>query len=113
MYSDILSWLMKNVVGIVPTFDGVAYKVIDIKPIFFDGMTYANGSIKTPQGIVKVDWVRKQDKVKLNITVPQNTTARVTLNKSYVLNNENQTDYLELCSGDYNFEVAVKRNHLL
>ena len=71
-------------------------------------MTYANGSIKTPQGIVAVNWVRKQDKVKLNITVPQNTTARVTLNKSFVLKDENRTDYLELSGGHYNFDVVVK-----
>ncbi len=94
MYSDILSWMMKTVVGINPehakyapsasNLDSVAYKIIAIEPIFFENLDYAKGSIKTPNGDVAVAWAKNDDGIALDVTVPTGSAAKVKLHSACV-----------------------------
>ena len=75
MYSDFMSWMMKTVIGIRPT--APAYAEVSIEPCFFDGLSYAKGSIALPggRGTISVDWKKEADGVYLTVAVPFGITA--------------------------------------
>lgn len=70
MYSDVLSWLMKTVVGISPDDNAETFERIKIQPYFFDEMEYANGHYDSLKGRVSVDWKKIDKTVELKITAP-------------------------------------------
>jgi alpha-L-rhamnosidase len=70
MYSDFMSWMIKTVLGINPSFDAPAFKKVDINPYFFEDLDYAEGSSDTVSGKISVSWKRKEGRVTLKIDVP-------------------------------------------
>lgn len=68
MYSDFMSWLMQNVVGIKAN-----YEKVEISPYYFAKLDYAKGSYDTGNGNVEVSWFRKDGKVELTVIVPDKT----------------------------------------
>ena len=66
------------VLGVYPTADG--YKSVRIKP-YVDGLglTWAKGTIPTPQGIITVAWEKQGDELTVNVTLPENSDMSVTL----------------------------------
>ena len=70
MYSDVLSWLMKTVVGICPDDRMESYDSITVKPYFFEDLQYAKGHYDSPKGRVAVEWYKNDDGIRLEITAP-------------------------------------------
>ena len=70
MYSDVLSWMMKTVVGISPDDQAMTSDSITVKPYIFDDLDYAKGHYDSPHGRVEVEWRRKDGKVELQISAP-------------------------------------------
>ena len=70
MYSDVLSWLMKTVVGICPDDRVESYDSITVKPYFFEDLQYAKGHYDSPKGRVAVEWYKNDDGIRLEITAP-------------------------------------------
>lgn len=105
MYSDIISWFVKNITGIKPDIIMPAYKSIHIEPIFFDGMQSAKASIKTVNGVVSVSWQRKMDVVDIEIFVPNNSKAVLKLQNSEM---EDGKRMRVLISGENKFNLKVK-----
>lgn len=66
MYSDYMSWLVQNVVGIKAD-----YKEIKISPYYFAKLDYAKGSYDTENGKVEVCWKRNDGKITLTVVVPE------------------------------------------
>lgn len=79
LFSDVLSWMMKTVVGISPTIDDPAFKTVKISPVFFGGMAYAKGSIRTNNGLISVEWNRTENVVSLLLHIPPGTVAHLKL----------------------------------
>lgn len=79
MYSDFMSWLMKNIVGIRPVFEQPGFAKTIICPAFVEGLDWAKGSEKTIVGTIEVDWRRKQDGIDLSVMIPDGITAEVRL----------------------------------
>lgn len=51
-----------------------------IKPIFDCGLDFVNCKIKTPQGILKVEWQKKENNnYKINIKIPEKSTVKLIL----------------------------------
>ncbi len=69
MYSDFMSWMMKTVVGI--RIHTPAYKAVEIKPYFFEALTFAKGYIDTPKGRISVMWAKEEDGVHLSVSLPE------------------------------------------
>ena len=70
MYSDVLSWLIKTVVGISPDDRDATFDTITVKPFFFEGVSYAKGHYDSPKGRVLVEWQRTDKGITLDITAP-------------------------------------------
>ena len=60
------------VLGVYPTADG--YRSVRIKPYTdsFD-LTWAKGTVPTPQGIISVAWEKKDGRLTLDVALPENS----------------------------------------
>lgn len=65
-----------GVLGVTPSSPG--FKTIAIRPQTCD-LTWAKGSVPTPLGDVKVSWAYGEDKLVLDVTVPNGAEAEVTV----------------------------------
>lgn len=70
MYSNVLSWMMKTIVGITPDENLPTFEKVEIKPNFFNGLCYAKGSLDSVNGEIKVEWTRENNKIELAIFAP-------------------------------------------
>lgn len=70
-------WLYRRVAGIEATSPG--YKTFKIKPFPGGGLTHVRGAIKTNYGLIVSDWEISDGKFTLEVAVPVNTTATITL----------------------------------
>lgn len=74
-YGAIGNWMYQNIAGIQPAAPG--YKKIMIKPTVGGKLTSAEGSYDSDYGIIRSKWKVEDNKFKLNVTIPPNTTAVV------------------------------------
>ena len=72
MYSDVLSWMMKTIVGISPNDNAATFDKMKIKPYFFKMLNFARGYYDAPYGRVFVEWERVGKTIQLKITSPCN-----------------------------------------
>jgi len=79
MYSDFMSWLMKTIVGINPTFDSPGFATTIISPAFIPQLEWAEGSEDTVAGRIAVSWRRVMSVVNLQVLVPDGIAAEVRL----------------------------------
>ena len=71
------SWLTYGLAGINPL---GGYKEFCIKPYFAKEIDFLKVSLQCEYGTISLDWVRRDDVIEVEITVPFNTTAHVNLN---------------------------------
>ena len=76
MYSNVLAWLWKNLVGIRVPPNGEFYKNVELKPCFIKELSFVRGSIKTPFGEISSSWERKENKIIYEVKIPNAVTAR-------------------------------------
>jgi alpha-L-rhamnosidase len=77
-FGSVGQWLYGAVAGIET--DGVAFKSINIRPIPGHGLTHATARYESPRGEVVSGWKLNGDgKLTLDVTVPPNTTATVSV----------------------------------
>ncbi len=55
------------------------YSHISIRPHVIGDLTYASASIKTVRGIISTDWKKTHNTLNLDVTIPANTTASVSI----------------------------------
>ncbi|MRG48030.1 Bacterial alpha-L-rhamnosidase [Chitinophaga sp. SYP-B3965] len=99
-YGAIGDWMYKVVAGINPDVTQVGYKHIVIAPKPGGGLTSASASYKTLYGEVKSAWRVTGDVVKLDITIPCNTTATI------ILPDGKKQD---VGSGEYQYECSFAK----
>ncbi len=73
MYSDLLSWMVKTILGIRQ--DAPGFQQVTVDPYFFQALSYAKGSCDTCSGIIRVAWEKKADQIHVQITVPEGMTV--------------------------------------
>ena len=90
MFGDFMAWAYQFLGGIqlpekpgscaaMPDVTATAFKEVVIAPQFIDALTWAKASVDGPYGVIAVSWRREGGTVKLDLTVPPNTTAIVRL----------------------------------
>lgn len=72
MYSNVLAWLFKHLVGI-KTNDG--YKHVTVSPTFVKELDFCKGSIETDFGSISINWQRYNKKIIITIDIPQGVEA--------------------------------------
>ncbi|WP_428957306.1 family 78 glycoside hydrolase catalytic domain [Streptomyces sp. cg35] len=77
MFGSVDDWFYKYLAGIRPAAPG--YKEIAIRPYVPRGLTSVSAHRDTPYGRVSVDWRTKGRTFTIDVAVPPNTTATVTV----------------------------------
>ncbi len=91
---DVSAWMTKTIAGINFDDQKRGYSHIIIKPHFINELSWAKAEYKSVKGVIKSEWKRKGDRIELMVTIPQNTTATVYLDKP-----------LEISAGKHNFSI--------
>lgn len=92
-YGAVASWLYGTVAGIKPDENSPGYKNIKIKPIPDSRLDYAYAELDTEYGTVKSGWEKTSDGYKITVTIPDGTTADITLNGKTVSVNSGKYTY--------------------
>lgn len=92
-YGSIGNWLYTRLCGLEPLAPG--YKKFKVAPRFIQGITWAQLRYDSVYGPIEVKWRCEKGQITLDLSVPANTTALLTLPEQDALQ--------ELGSGDYHF----------
>ena len=86
-YGAVYDWIFGVAVGIKPSESDVAYKSVSIAPHPDKRLGFADASIDSRNGTIRVHWYYKKDTVYYEIEIPEGVTASLTLpsGKAYTL----------------------------
>ena len=77
LLGDLLIWLFENIGGIKAV--QPAFKQIEMKPSFMEGMENVKASYQSAYGNIKSNWSQNNGKIKWNIEIPANSSATISL----------------------------------
>lgn len=95
----VADWMHRTIAGLAP--GDVGYRQMDIRPQPGAGLTYARASHITPYGLAESEWKAEDGQFTLNVIVPPNATAQVTLPGS-------ESEPIEVGSGSWSWTVAYE-----
>jgi alpha-L-rhamnosidase len=98
-YGSIGAWLYEKVAGLEPDFSAPGYKRFQFKPTPGGSLTHASVALESPYGKIALAWRLEEDNLNLEITVPPNTRATLTLPEGYRLDGGDRERGLE--AGSY------------
>ena len=75
MLGHIMEWFYADLAGIQPSAPG--YKQIVIKPQLVGDVTWVKAHYDCPYGRIVSNWKREKSRLKMEVTIPANTTAEV------------------------------------
>jgi alpha-L-rhamnosidase len=96
-YGAVADWLHRTVAGLAPAEPG--YRTLRVAPRPGPGITSAAATHETPYGTASVSWTVDGSAFALELVVPPNTTAEVSL--------PDGSETFEVGSGRHSFERAV------
>lgn len=73
------AWMYKTLAGIQVDPEQPAFRHVLIRPAFVDGLDWAKASYDSQRGEIRSAWERNGDRVTLNVQIPANMTATVSL----------------------------------
>ena len=94
----VVDWMHRTIGGLAPAEPG--YRCIEVRPRPGGGITHATTRHITPYGLAESAWKIEAGKFELDVVVPANTTALVTLPGS--------ADPLEVGSGAWHWSVSYQ-----
>ncbi len=97
-YGSIGNWLYTKLCGLEILEPG--YKKFALRPQFIKGITHAELTYESVYGKIAIAWRCEGGKITVDVTVPANTTAELTLPE--------QPETLTLGSGSYHYEYATE-----
>ena len=77
LLGDLLTWCWQDLAGIKPMEAG--FRTIFMHPYFPDSLSFVEASYRTPYGLVKSAWRRKDGVISWDISVPPNSRAVVAI----------------------------------
>lgn len=78
-FGDVNAWMMKTIAGINPDPAAPGFKHILINPQVLGDLTFAKGSYDSVHGLIASEWTVKDGQFRLNVTIPANCAATVSL----------------------------------
>lgn len=79
-YGAIGDWMYRYLAGLDMDETETAYKMIRIYPRFAGGrLTSASARLESPYGMIESSWIEEEGRRTLEVQIPVNTTARITL----------------------------------
>ena len=83
-YGAVLSWMYKTVAGIAADPKNPGFKIIIMAPLPDKRLGFVKARYKTPHGVVKSEWRYEGGEWIWSVTIPEGSTADVTLPGSSV-----------------------------
>ena len=96
-YGSIGNWLYTRLCGLQPMEPG--YRKFSVCPRFIKGITWAKLCYDSVYGLIEISWRCEKQQITVELTVPANTTALLTLPE--------KDGVQELGSGSYHFEYET------
>jgi alpha-L-rhamnosidase len=96
-FGAVYQWMVENIGGIHATVG--AAKQITVAPHFDPTLTWANVSYHSPRGMISTKWKREGDALVVNITIPANVRATITLPTTPTTTITESGDSLESANG--------------
>lgn len=78
MYSEVLNWVYRNILGIKNK--GIGYDKCEISPCVFADRCFVRGGTETRYGKLSVEWEYVDGVFKAKIRIPENVHAVMRLN---------------------------------
>ena len=75
MYSGVISWFFRSLLGISPIEDAPAFEKIDLKPVFVKELNHVKGSMDTVRGKIEADWCFRDNGFYYSVTIPEGVIA--------------------------------------
>jgi alpha-L-rhamnosidase len=114
MFGDISNWFFRNIAGIQPDIKQAGFKHFFVRPKLVDQLDWCDASYESVYVEIKVKWKKEAGKFILELKVPGNTKARVSIparSERKVLEggkylSQNKIDVLSMNHGFITFEVG-------
>lgn len=81
MHSGFAAYFYEMIGGVQSSRQAPGYKEFYVNPVSPSGMTFAKVTVPTVYGNIKSDWEKKGDEFILNVSVPFNTKAHVSISQ--------------------------------
>ncbi len=125
MLGHLMDWFYSGLGGISQSKTSVAYKEVVIKPEMVGDLTWVKTSYQSPYGEIRSDWEKSGTTIKMNVTIPANSTALVyipivagsvikeggndisTVKEIEVIAEENGRKILKVGSGTFQFTSGI------
>lgn len=115
--AQIEEWFHEGLAGIQEAPGSLQYRDLVIKPTIVGDVTSVSGSYRSPQGLIRSEWLLDDDRFDLTVEVPSNTTAEIWVPRVYknavstpsrakFLRSEDGYDVYQVGSGIYTFANA-------
>ena len=75
--AQIEEWFHEGLAGIRQAEGSTQYRELVIKPRIVGDLTSAEGSYRSPQGLIRSEWALDVDRFDLTVEIPANTSAEV------------------------------------
>jgi hypothetical protein len=96
---DISAWMVNTLAGINYNTECRGFEKIIIKPDYIGDLSWVKGEYKSVKGLIKSEWRRDDDDIRLSVTIPVNTTATIYTDK-----------VVEVGGGSYEFVFKYNEN---
>ena len=82
---DISAWMYNTLAGINLDKDQPGFQNVIIRPHFVKDLEWVKGEYNSVRGLIKSEWKRQGDKIKLSVTIPAGSTATIYADKEYTV----------------------------
>jgi len=124
MFGDVSNWFFRNIAGLQPDNNQTGFKHFFVRPKLVDQLDWCNATYESVYGEIEVKWKKDAGKFTMELVVPCNTKATVTIpamskkkvlergktlkqNKIEVLSHSNGVVTFIVGSGSYVFESTI------
>lgn len=105
MFGSIDEFFYKNLAGIQSAAPG--FKKIHIRPDVQKGLNHAGASMQTIRGKVSSSWTRKGHTIEMNVTIPANSSARISIPKADLSGPFTVTESGKIIWADHTFQPVT------
>ena len=75
MYSGVIGWFFKCLLGIAPNETHPGFEKIDLHPSFIPDAGSVWGKFRTPHGAMELGWEYKDGRIEYDVVLPRGITA--------------------------------------
>ncbi|MEX0322685.1 MAG: family 78 glycoside hydrolase catalytic domain [Puniceicoccaceae bacterium] len=101
----VVAWLFKTVAGIRPAEPG--FRRISFEPRPGGSLTWAKAEVPTPYGMTGLEWKLDEDKLELEVSVPVNSSAVLTIPSGYVNPDTTGLSTMEIEPGQHQISLVA------